>query len=400
MLAGHGNLVTAHPALDILPRLSSEQSRQMAKMEPAIASSPKILSVDDTPANLLAIRALLEPLGYEIRDARSGEEALSLVARHEFAVVLLDVMMPGMDGLETLARLRRTPAVADVPVILITASNLDLGTISRAYTLGAVDYIAKPVPPEILRGKVRAFVSFYEVNKELRARDAALASKDRHMAVLAHDLRNPLNAIVAGVNLLLKADLPPSAMHVGERVNRAAARMSTMIRDLLDHSRVLAGALSISRAPVDLGSLCGELVADFELADPERRIQMSIAGEVRGEWDAARIYQALSNLVGNATRYGHGRAEVFLDGRGPGVEIAIRNDGPPIPPDLMPLLFEPFERGVNDGTGLGLGLFIVRVIAEAHGGEVSAQSSAERGTVFVLRLPRAATRQDQALAYA
>src|SRR5687767_763372 len=131
MLAGHGNLVTAHPALDSLPRLSSEQSRQMAKMEHAIASSPKILSVDDTPANLLAIRALLEPLGYEIRDARSGEEALSLVARHEFAVVLLDVMMPGMDGLETLARLRRTPAVADVPVILITASNLDLGTISR-----------------------------------------------------------------------------------------------------------------------------------------------------------------------------------------------------------------------------------------------------------------------------
>jgi signal transduction histidine kinase len=369
-------------------------------MESAIASSPKILSVDDTPANLLAIRAVLEPLGYEIRDAQSGEEALSLAARDEFAVILLDVMMAGMDGLQTLARLQRTPRVAEVPVILVTAMNLDLETVSRAYTLGAVDYIVKPVAPEIVRGKVRALVSLYEINEELRARDAALASKDRHMAVLAHDLRNPLNTIAAGMSLLLKAELPPSTRRIGERVAGAAARMNTMIRDLLDHSRVVAGALSISRAPVDLSRLCGDLVADFEVADPEQTIQLSIAGNVRGEWDAARIYQALSNLVGNATRYGHGRAEIILDGRGRGVEIAVRNDGPPISPDLMPLLFEPFERGANDGPGLGLGLHIVRVIAEAHGGEVSVESSEERGTTFMLRLPRAATAQDQTLAYA
>jgi signal transduction histidine kinase len=357
-------------------------------MKSSSAAVPRILSVDDTPANLLVVRALLGPLGHEICDARSGEEALLLAARDEFAVVLLDVMMPGMDGLETLARLRDTALAPRTPVILVTAADPSPEMISRAYALEAVDYIAKPVAPDVLRGKVRAFVSLYEANKELRARDAALAAKNRHIAVLAHDLRNPLNTVITGLDLLLRSELTASARKTGERSARAAARMSTMIRDLLDHARAGAGVLPVSRAPVDLAELCRELVAEFEVADPDRAIELSIVGDARGEWDAARIYQALSNLVGNATRYGRGRAEIFIDGRPHEVFIGVRNEGPPIAPDLLTVIFEPFERGRDDATGLGLGLYIVRVIAEAHGGDVSVRSSKEGGTVFVVRLPR------------
>ena len=161
-----------------------------------------VLSVDDLAANRLVIRALLEPLGVQVNDAASGSEALKLAARKEFAVAIVDVMMPDMDGFETLTRLRASPRSAATPVILITAGDMEIAAIERAYKLGAVDWIAKPIAPGILRGKVRAFIALYEVNRQIRAQDAALAAKNRHVAVLAHDLRNPLSTIAMGIDLL------------------------------------------------------------------------------------------------------------------------------------------------------------------------------------------------------
>jgi signal transduction histidine kinase len=272
--------------------------------------------------------------------------------------------------------------------LLLTAYDLDIREIERAYDLGAIDYVPKPVSPAILRGKVSAFLDLHRASRELRQRTAALVAKDRHIAVLAHDLRNPLNTISVGADLVGRSSDEPKIKSTADRMGRAARRMNDMIRDLLDFARAGSATIPVVPVAMDAGDLCRELVEEFELADPKRRIELVCRGDLACRWDRARIYQALSNLVGNATRYGEGRARLEVAIEGDDLAVRVHNDGPPIGRDLLPRIFEPFERGSQDGSGLGLGLYIVRQIARGHGGDVSVTSSVEAGTTFVLRLPR------------
>ena len=241
-------------------------------------STAKILSVDDTPVNLLVMREVIGPLGYEVIDAHSGQEALELSAQHDFALFVLDVMMPGIDGLETLARLRKTPIRHKRQPSLSPPAQHDRATLERAYALGAVDYIEKPIAAPVLRGKVRALVSLWEVTQELRARDAELAAKDRDIAILAHDLRNPLSTVLGAAQLTLHTEDLAAAKRAAERALKAGGRMTNMIRDLLDHARASGGALPMSPEPVDLGALAHELAQEFHVADPTRQISVSVLG--------------------------------------------------------------------------------------------------------------------------
>jgi signal transduction histidine kinase len=347
-----------------------------------------ILAVDDHPANLIALQAILEPLLGPLVMAQSGPEALKLAAGRPFAVILLDVMMPGMDGFETLARLRASPAARATPVILVTAYELNAISMDQVWDLGNVDYILKPIPAELLRSKVAAFVSLHRRGEELRRRGEALAAKDRDIAVLAHDLQNPLAAIATSADLLLRADMDPRYHRAAERISRGVARMSEMIGSLTDYARAGRGPIPIAPAEMDMCRLCRELVEDFQGAHAGRGIDLDCEGEVTGQWDRNRLYQAISNLLGNALRYGVGDVAVHTRGGASHVEVDVHNLGPPIPADRLPLIFLPFERGAQEGTGLGLGLYIVREIAKAHGGDVSVTSSPEEGTTFALRLPR------------
>lgn len=352
-------------------------------------NATNILIVDDTAANRFAFRELLAPLRQRIFEATSGHDGITLAARHDFAAIVLDLMMPDMDGIETLSTLRDRGLIDSTPVIMITARDLDRDQVQRAYALGVIDFVTKPVLPEVLRGKVNSCVSLHLAQRELRMREAALVMKDRQIAILAHDLRNPLSAASAAVALIER--LPPSESarreQLVQRVARGLRRMAGMVRDLLDYARAGAGAIAIVRERLDLVELARELIEEFEIADPERRIFLSEEGDTTGEWDRARVYQALSNLVGNATHYGHGSAVMTIVRVGDHVAIAVHNAGPPIAPDLLPSIFEPFRRGHAEGSGLGLGLYIVRAIARAHGGEVTVTSSAQHGTTFTIRLP-------------
>ena len=350
----------------------------------------RVLVVDDAPASLFAFGEVLKPHCEALVLAMFGQEALDLVTKQEFAVILLDMMMPGMDGLETLSRMRASGLIGSTPVIMITAADLTRENVVRAYGLGAIDFVTKPVYPEVLRGKVTSCISLHLANRALRRCDAELQMKDRQIAVLAHDLRNPLNTISTGTQMLMRLGETEKARReqLLARMARGAQRMDAMIRDLLDCARAGSGAMSIVREVMDLGDLARELVEEFVIADPERRIELTTAGPITGAWDRARLYQALSNLVGNATRYGHGTASIRVAGDRSTVEVSVHNDGPPIAADLLPVIFEPFRRGDGgDDTGLGLGLYIVRAIAHAHGGEVSVASSLEEGTTFRLCLP-------------
>jgi signal transduction histidine kinase len=349
--------------------------------------------VDDTPANLFALRALLEPMGYEIVTAESGEKALACAVESTFALVLLDVMMPGMDGYETLKRLRGIPGFDGTPVLLVTAYEPLARVIEHAYAMGASDYVFKPIAPKVLIAKVEVFMALHNRDLELQRRGEALAAKDRQIAILAHDLRTPLTAIEMVAESMARRDPSPRNLTQTERIIRAARRMDAMTRDLLDFARIGDGGLPMARTEADLGQVVREAIEEVGAAHPERPIDVDLSGDLSGNWDAERLQQALANLVANAVQYGTGEIAVRARRRGADVELMVWNEGAPIPESRIGHIFEPFERGHAGGTGLGLGLYIVREIVRAHGGSVRVSSSREGGTLFTLVLPTETSRE-------
>jgi len=361
-----------------------------------------LLLVDDSRTNLIAYRAVLEPLGHEIVEAISGAEAVRLLAGRQFALLLIDVRMPGIDGFETVELLRRE-LKRTTPVVFVTGAPDD-HAMRRAYEFGAVDFLVKPVDPDIVRGKVRNLLALSEQAIELERRAALLMQQqqqlaeanavarrqDTNMGVLAHDLRNPLNAIITGTNLLRRIpELPDQAQRIADRIDRSAQRMGLMIRDILDFARGrLGGGIPLNRQAADLAQLCDEIIDELHAAYPVARIEVRVEGELHGSWDRARIEQALSNLLVNAIQHGVGDVTLTLSGQASDhVAVRVRNGGPAIPAEQIPGLFEAFRRGDRSPSGLGLGLFIVREIVRAHEGTIDVASSSE-GTVFTIRLPR------------
>jgi len=361
-----------------------------------------LLIVDDSSANLLAYRAVLEPLGHELCEAGSGMEAVRLLAERQFALLLIDVRMPDIDGFETVERLRRQLRRA-TPVIFVTGAG-DSHAMRRAYEFGAVDYLVKPVDGDVLRGKVRNLLALYEQGVELERQAALLLERqqqlgeayalarqqDTNIGVLAHDLRNPLNAIMTGSQLLRRVPaLPDKARVIAERIDRSAHRMGLMIRDILDFTRGhLGGGIPLNRRAADLGALCRAITDEIQLAHPAASIDVECEGELSGSWDQARIEQALSNLLVNAVQHGVGNVTLRLWGEDRDhVVVTVRNGGTFIPADQLPNLFDAFHKGDRSPSGLGLGLFIVRQIVRAHEGSIDVVSSPE-GTTFTMRLPR------------
>jgi signal transduction histidine kinase len=361
-----------------------------------------ILVVDDARSNLVAYRAALEPLGREIVTATSGDEAIRLLGHQQFSLLLIDVRMPGLDGFATVELLRHQLNKL-TPVIFITGQTDD-ATMRRAYEFGAVDYLVKPVPPELLRGKVRNLLVLYDQGIELEKRaallmeqhqriveaDALLQRQDTNIGILAHDLRNPLAAIMTSVDLL--ARYPPGsdkAHRTVERINRSARRMTVLIRDILDYTRGrLGGGIPLKRQPTDLAAISRSVVDEIRAGYPIARIDVETAGKLTGHWDPARIEQALSNLIANAVQHGGPEIWLLASGEEPDdVVVSVRNSGQPIPRDQLGTVFDAFKKGHNGPGGLGLGLFIVREIVHAHEGSVAVTSSAE-GTTFSFRLPR------------
>lgn len=338
-----------------------------------------VLAVDDYPINLTALSVILDPLNVTMETASSGEEALEKAAGREFGAILLDVRMPGMDGFETLRRLRELPSSRLTPVTLLTAHELEPDALAQLQGMGMVDYILKPIAAVILRSKITALI-------ELHRHRAALAAKDRHIAMLAHDLQSPLSAISLAATFLGGVPLEARPRTAVDRITKSVRRMSEMVRTLTDFARAGQGGISITRQRFELRAICQEAADELQGLDAGR-IELRFEGELAGEWDRSRLLQAVGNLLTNAIRYGEG--VVTLQGRQADgqVELTVHNRGTAIAPDLLPVLFRPFQRGSRDRAGLGLGLYIVREIARAHGGDVSVSSTDEAGTTFTVRLP-------------
>ena len=368
--------------------MSAAPSGDAVPLEPAT-----ILIVDDHRANLIALEAALAPLGFPTIAATSGEEALRLAQEHDFVIVLMDIQMPGLDGYQTVERLRKIRRAQEVPVVFLTAAYDQPEQAHRGYEIGAVDYIVKPLDVVVLRAKIRALAALYVRGQAVeREKNQKLErTKDLILGAVGHDLRNPLHTIVmAARTLTAGSGLEPAQRAMAARIERAAWRMNGMVEHILDGTRVtLGGGIPLALEAADLAAICRSVVGEVQTAYPQRVVDVQVEGDARGTWDRGRMERVVSNLLTNAVEHGHvDPVRASVAGEPDRVLLAVHNGGPPIPSALLPLLFNPFRRGAEPSKGLGLGLYIVREIVRAHGGTVDVRSSAGEGTTFTVALPR------------
>ena len=230
-------------------------------------------------------------------------------------------------------------------------------------------------------------------------------SRQMFLAILGHDLRNPLNAMMMSAQLLCRA--APGRVDtssVASGISTSAAAMARMVSDLLDFTSAgLGAAMPLSPARMDLRTLCEEVVGEMRAAHPKRVLRFQPHGELVGNWDVSRLRQLVSNLLGNAVQHGSdaGAVELSVTAEGPGIQLSVRNEGAPIPVDALPTIFDPLVRGVSPESqrkrrpgSIGLGLYIAREIARSHGGRIDVASTAADGTTFTLHLPRHHLRLD------
>ncbi len=354
-----------------------------------------VLIVDDVPQNLVAMEALLRRDGLRILCASSGNEALELLLEHEVALALLDVQMPEMDGFALAELMRGSQRSRDVPIIFLTASPQDPVRSFKGYESGAVDFLHKPIEPQVILGKLGVFIELYQQKRLLKARnealERALTLNETMMAVLTHDLRTPLSAILLCADKL-SLDVPDDsgAQQTLRHLETSTLRMARMVEQLLDFSRIRSGGLRLERGPCNVATVVDAVVQEVEQGNAGARIDVRQQGDTRLQGDADRLAQVASNLIGNALLHGGDAAVVVdVDGADPAqVTLRVRNHGQ-ICDSLLPRLFEPFKASFHASKGLGLGLYIADQFVHAHGGRLQARNE-EHNVVFEASIPRRA----------
>ncbi len=418
-----------------------------------------ILLVDDQPARLLSYETILAELGQNLVCAHSGVEALERLMKDEYALVLLDVSMPGMDGFETAAMIHDHPRFEKTPIIFVTGVHDSEFDRLKGYKLGAVDYVSIPVVPEILRSKVSVLVELHlqrrtlqqlnrsladansqlaqanttlqaektreleqfnrdlqQANAELEQANSALQAeiavrtraevalkeadrrKDEFLAILAHELRNPLAPIRNAVEIMGRLPIDnPQMKWSRDVIDRQAAHLTRLVDDLLDISRITRGIIRLASEPVQISGVVARAIEALQPVIAEHGHELTIDCPEDGVFvkgDATRLVQILGNLLNNAARYTNPGGKIALSVRcnESHVELSVRDNGIGIPQESVSKLFHLFSRleGSEQRTtgGLGIGLALVRKLVEMHGGEVTVFSKGlNEGSEFTVRLP-------------
>ncbi|OOG36787.1 hybrid sensor histidine kinase/response regulator [Polaromonas sp. A23] len=385
----------------------------------------RILIVDDLPENLLALNALIRHTDRTIFQATHGEEALDLLLEHDFALAILDVQMPGMNGFELAELMRSTEKTRQVPIIFVTAAGKESNYAFKGYETGAVDFLYKPLDMEAVKSKVNVFVDLHRQRSESRRQvqaleasrqeqevllqqlrttqgelQASIRSRDDFMSMVAHELRTPLNTLFLEAQLRKmqldrgRADIFDTAylQAMVARDKRQVEAMMRLIDDMMDASRIRSNQLSIRPGPVELSSFLARVVDNLsnQALAAGSAITLDAGKPVTALWDEFRIEQVVVNLLTNALRYGAGKpVQVSLSLSSHGACISVRDQGRGISEADQQRIFEQFERiASDDGTGgLGLGLYITRQLVEAHGGTIDVKSRPGEGSVFTVTLP-------------
>jgi signal transduction histidine kinase len=382
--------------------------------------SVNILLVDDQPAKLLTYESILGELGENLIKVSSATEALECLLHTDVAVVLVDVVMPDLDGYELAAMIRQHPRFQRTSIIFVSALLLtDLDRL-RGYESGAVDYVPVPVVPEILRAKVRVFAELYrktsalerlnaelelrvaERTKALEATTAALQEADRRkdefIAILAHELRNPLAPIRTAVQLLRQRELGEvQGMRAREVIERQVQHLVRLIDDLLDVSRITRGMITLQRERVLIDAVVARAVETARPVIDTRRHELTLEFPdelLTVEGDQTRLVQIVGNILHNAAKFMEPGGRIVLSVRRDAsfAVITVKDRGMGIPHELMPKIFDLFsqvhEKSESPHGGLGIGLALVRRLVEMHGGIVTASSPGPgQGTEMTVRLP-------------
>lgn len=384
-----------------------------------------LLIVDDLPENLLALDALLQAPGIRVHQAESAEQALELLLRYEFALAILDVQMPGMDGFQLAELMRGTERTKQIPIVFVSAAGRELNYAFKGYESGAVDFMQKPLDAHAVRSKVSVFVDLYRGRKrlarqlealeqsrreqevlldELRSTQAelegAVRMRDDFMSIVSHELKTPLNTLILEVQLRklqlgrnnLEAFSEERLRNMVDKDERQIQSLIRLIDDMLDVSRIRTGKLSIRPSRTDLAQLVGNVVESFaaQMEACGCELQLERNEPIIGVWDAFRIEQVLANLLTNAMRYGAGKpVHVSAVACAEGACIEVRDHGIGISPQSLERIFCQFERaeGSESSAGLGLGLFIADQIVRAHNGRIQVQSEEGQGSLFRVLLP-------------
>ena len=356
---------------------------------------PEIWAVDDSRLQGDLCRAALSD-GFDVTVHDSGAGMLEVLALSDPPdLLVLDWHMPDMSGAEVCRFVRERLNSAELPILILTASGADESLLD-GLAAGANDFVRKPFSAPELNARVKALLRAAADHRKLALVEQQLRVeadfRERFMGMLAHDLRQPLNAIFMAASALSKqlGDTPHATTAAIQL--RAADRMRRMIAELLDFTRIRPETgMPIQRQSADFEATARATLEEVKAAYPTRTFRFAAAGNCQGQWDQDRLAQVCSNLIGNAIE--HSAADSAVDVQlscddGDNVKLVIGNVGKPLNEDVLGQLFLPFRRGAGKpSTGVGLGLYIVHQIVTGHGGSVTAKSEDGR-TEFVVRLPR------------
>jgi signal transduction histidine kinase len=405
----------------------------------------KLLLVDDRPENLVALEAILEPLGQTLVLAHSGEEALKCVLQHDFACILLYVQMPEMNGFDTAQIIKSRERSRYIPIIFLSAINKEDSYVFKGYSMGAVDYVFKPFNPDVLRSKVAVFVDLYlkqqqimeqaemlaesqrremelehraelleteaksaaqlaELNKQLQERqnelEQAMGVRNRFYASMSHELRTPINAVIGYSTLMIDNIYGPLNEKQREglqRTLRAARHLLELVNDVLDLSKIEAGKIELSMQQVNVASLIEDLFVTVRPLADEHGSKLSFEHPeepITVITDPRRVRQILLNLLSNAIKFGL-QQPITVECRRKedgGVSISVIDHGEGIAEEDQPRIFEEFVQvSPTQQMGTGLGLPISRRLAMLLDGSLDVESRPGSGSRFTLNLPAAGT---------
>jgi signal transduction histidine kinase len=381
-----------------------------------------ILLVDDEQRNLDALEAILDDPTYRLLRAGDADTALRTLLERDVAAIVLDIKMPGVSGVELAQLIKGTKKFRQIPIVFLTAYLVDDRDVLAGYGAGAVDYLTKPVNPQILRHKVAVFADLFrktralaELNDHLEKRvhertaeleqseallREASAQKDRFLATLAHELRNPLAPLRTGLDVLLRHPEPATAEHTLATMNRQLDHMVRLVDDLLDVARISRGTLEMRRQGVDLVTVIERAIETVQPSFARRRqsIVVDAPASLAAFVDGTRIAQIVGNLLNNASKHSAPGATVHLELQSSAdvVEVRVVDSGAGIPADQLVRVFDMFTKvhrpSAETNDGLGIGLALSRQLAVLHDGSLTAASAGEgRGATFTLSIPMGET---------
>jgi two-component system sensor histidine kinase/response regulator len=373
-----------------------------------------VLIVDDKPENIFSLKTILELHSFPTDTALSGEEALKKILRQSYALIILDVQMPGMDGFEVAEAIGGYSKARDIPIIFLSAANTDKKFITKGYTSGGSDYITKPIDPDILLLKVKTFYRLFEQNSELNRIQASLRSeiefrkkvqdelqeavkkRDEFISIASHELKTPLTTIKAYVQLLdrsIEGDDP--TRHYVERTLIQIRKLDNLIVDLLDLSKIESGKLKFNKKIFPFEATLCNAVEMIRQTYPDYQIDILRKGkaEIQLYGDEMRIEQVITNFLTNAVKYSPEKKEIRIetdlrpDGQ---LLVRVRDFGIGIRKEDQSNIFTKFYRvedAANRFQGLGIGLYICAEIIRRHEGEYGVESEPGQGSVFYFSVP-------------